>query len=94
MRNLALTAFCVACAALPAQTVVKPFQASPAASVSQELGLSTVKIDYHRPGVKGRKIFGGLVPFGQVWRAGANEAIPCRPAPTACSPSPARTSGP
>jgi hypothetical protein len=74
MRNLALTAFCVACAALPAQTVVKPFQASPAASVSQDLGLGTVKIDYHRPGVKGRKIWGGLVPFGQVWRAGANEA--------------------
>jgi hypothetical protein len=74
MRRLVIAAF-AACLGLAArQTAVKPFQASPAASVSQDLGLSTVKIDYHRPGVKGRKIFGGLVPFGQVWRAGANEA--------------------
>jgi hypothetical protein len=75
MRRLLLTCACVACLGLGArQTVLKPFQASPAASVSQDLGISTVKIDYHRPGVKGRKIWGGLVPFGQVWRAGANEA--------------------
>jgi hypothetical protein len=56
------------------QTVVRPFQVSPPASVSQELGISSVRIDYHRPAVKGRKIWGGLVPYGQVWRAGANEA--------------------
>ena len=75
MRSILFAAAFAASAGLAArQTAVKPFQASPAASVSQELGLSTVKIDYHRPGVKGRKIFGGLVPFGQVWRAGANEA--------------------
>ena len=34
----------------------------------------TIKTDYSSPRVKGRKIFGGLVPYGQVWRAGANEA--------------------
>ena len=34
----------------------------------------TVKTDYSSPRVKGRKIFGGLVPYGQVWRTGANEA--------------------
>ena len=33
-----------------------------------------VKVDYSSPRMKGRKIFGGLVPYGQVWRAGANEA--------------------
>src|SRR4051812_15838140 len=33
-----------------------------------------VTIDYSRPSVKGRKIYGGLVPYGQVWRTGANEA--------------------
>ncbi len=34
----------------------------------------TITVDYSSPRAKGRKIFGGLVPFGQVWRAGANEA--------------------
>ena len=73
MRNL-WAAACLSCLTLAAQTAVRPFQASPAASVSQDLGLSSVKIDYHRPAVKGRKLWGGLVPYGQVWRAGANEA--------------------
>lgn len=75
MRSLLLIAALGACVGLAArQTAVRPFQASPAASVSQDLGLASVKIDYHRPGVKGRTIWGGLVPYGEVWRAGANEA--------------------
>ncbi|MCH7401925.1 DUF2911 domain-containing protein [Belliella kenyensis] len=49
-------------------------QASPAASISQKIGLTDVKIEYSRPSTKGRKIFGELVPYGQVWRAGANAA--------------------
>lgn len=49
-------------------------QVSPAAAVMQEVGISRVKIHYHRPAVQGRKIWGGLVPYGQVWRLGANEA--------------------
>lgn len=49
-------------------------QLSPAAEVSQIIGLTKVAIDYHRPAVKGRKIWGDLVPFDQVWRLGANEA--------------------
>lgn len=53
---------------------LKPMQVSPGASVSQTLGITTVKIEYFRPAVKGRVIWGDLVPFGQVWRAGANEA--------------------
>jgi len=53
---------------------LKPMQVSPAASVSQTLGISTVRVDYSRPAVKGRVIWGELVPFGQVWRAGANDA--------------------
>src|SRR5512144_2579736 len=48
--------------------------ASPAASVSQTVGVTKVTIDYHRPGVKGRKIWGDLVPYDKVWRLGANEA--------------------
>ena len=47
-------------------------QASPKASVSQTIGITEVTISYHRPGVKGRKILGELVPYREVWRAGAN----------------------
>jgi tetratricopeptide (TPR) repeat protein len=43
------------------------------AMVTQRLGVTDITINYHRPLVKGRKVFGGLVPYGQVWRAGANE---------------------
>lgn len=43
------------------------------ASVSQTVGISEVQVTYHRPGVKGRPIWGALVPYGEVWRAGANE---------------------
>jgi len=46
---------------------------SPNASVSQNIGITEVTIRYSRPGVKGRKIWGGLVPYGEVWRTGANE---------------------
>ncbi len=43
------------------------------ATVTQRIGLTDVTISYSRPLVKGRKIFGALVPYGDVWRAGANE---------------------
>ena len=46
---------------------------SPHASVSQRVGLTDITIDYHRPAVGKRKIWGGLVPYDEVWRAGANE---------------------
>ncbi len=49
-------------------------QASPTAKVSQKVGLTDVTLDYSRPSTKGRKIFGELVPFGEVWRTGANAA--------------------
>jgi hypothetical protein len=57
-----------------AQTGFKLPRASQAASVAQTLGTSRVSIEYHRPGVKGRVIWGDLVPYGAVWRTGANEA--------------------
>src|ERR1700692_273863 len=48
---------------------------SPAASDSCDLGAGkTIKTDYSSPRMKGRKIYGGLVPFGEVWRTGANAA--------------------
>jgi len=46
---------------------------SPDATVIQFIGVTEVKIDYSSPGVKGRKIWGELVPFGEIWRTGANE---------------------
>ena len=47
---------------------------SPNAAVSQTIGTTEVRITYGRPQVKGRTIFGDLVPYGDVWRTGANEA--------------------
>ena len=43
------------------------------AVVTQRIGVTDITLNYHRPLVNGRKIWGGLVPYGQVWRAGANE---------------------
>jgi len=47
--------------------------ASPKASVSQTVGLAEFKVTYHRPAVNKRKVWGALVPYGDVWRVGANE---------------------
>ena len=46
--------------------------ASPQASVSQNVGMTNITIKYSSPGVKGRTIFGDLVPYNELWRAGAN----------------------
>ena len=43
------------------------------ATVMQRIGTTDITIDYHRPSVKGRTIWGDVVPYEQVWRAGANE---------------------
>lgn len=47
---------------------------SPAATVEAKAGDAAVVINYHQPSARGRKIMGGLVPYGQVWRTGANNA--------------------
>jgi tetratricopeptide (TPR) repeat protein len=57
-----------------AQVQLELPQASPEAMVKQTIGLTDITVRYHAPGVKGRKIFGSLVPYGKLWRAGANEA--------------------
>lgn len=51
---------------------VRTPQSSPKAVISQSVGLTDVSIDYSRPSAKGRTIFGDLVPFGKLWRTGAN----------------------
>ena len=48
-------------------------QVSQQASVSQQVGLTDIVVKYHRPGVNNREVWGGLVPYDQVWRAGANQ---------------------
>jgi hypothetical protein len=58
----------------PAQSFVLDLPLpSQRAKVSQRIGITDITIDYHRPLVNDRKIWGGLVPYGTVWRAGANE---------------------
>ena len=49
-------------------------RASPGQEIRQQVGLSSVKVRYSRPAVRGREIFGGLVPYGRIWRVGANES--------------------
>lgn len=49
-------------------------QPSSTQEVKQNFGLSKIELSYSRPGIKGRKIFGDLVPYGKVWRTGANSA--------------------
>jgi Protein of unknown function (DUF2911) len=69
-----LTTLALACVALVARQD-KSSRPSPPAKAECKLGDGkAVTIDYSSPRQKGRKIFGGLVPYGQVWRAGANEA--------------------
>jgi hypothetical protein len=60
---------------LSAQTPAVNFPAaSPACTIKQRVGLTDIEIVYSRPGVKNRTIFGGIVPYDQVWRTGANQA--------------------
>ncbi len=46
---------------------------SPAAMVKQTVGLTEISVEYSRPGIKGRTVFGDLVPYGETWRTGANK---------------------
>lgn len=90
MKKLSFTTYWYAlilsvfCMQVHAQPITTPNAASPAAKVSQTIGISTIDVSYSRPSVKGRKIWGDLVPYGwnaqtfgngnvAPWRAGANE---------------------
>lgn len=71
IKNLfMLLAFVGITSAVNAQ--IKTPQPSPAAKLEQVVGLTNVTLEYSRPGMKGRTIFGNLVPYGEVWRTGAN----------------------
>ena len=74
MRKLAiLTIALLVAAATQAQQLNLP-RPSPKASLMQNVGTTEITINYNRPGVKNRQIWGALVPYDAVWRTGANEA--------------------
>lgn len=73
MRKTVLSAMLIA-AALPVSAQLRLPRPSPKSSVMQTIGLTDMTITYSRPGIKGRSVWGTLVPYGKVWRTGANEA--------------------
>src|SRR5213083_3326344 len=77
MKTLKPSTLCIVVAGLgqiaSAQNDLNLPDVSQAAEVKQRIALTDITLNYHRPLVNGRKIWGGLVPYGKVWRAGANE---------------------
>src|SRR5690606_34450289 len=72
MKKLLLLAIVVVVAQVADAQVQTP-QPSPFSKVEQKVGLTDVTLEYSRPGVKGRKIFGGLESYDKIWRTGANK---------------------
>ncbi|MFD2724623.1 DUF2911 domain-containing protein [Hyunsoonleella rubra] len=72
MKKL-LVLFMACATTFAVQAQLQTPQPSPLGKLVQKVGLTDVTIEYSRPGVKGRKIFGGLVPYGEMWRTGANK---------------------
>ncbi len=70
MKTVATIALLLCMSLLSAQ--LQHPKASPASHLTQDVGLTTIEIQYSRPAVKGRTIFGDLVPYGRIWRVGAN----------------------
>jgi len=71
MKKLLLSLFVVAISF--STTAQKKPKASPFSKIEQTVGITNVTVEFSRPGMKGRTIFGDLVPFGKIWRTGANE---------------------
>lgn len=69
-----LVIFCFSILTNVATAQINMPQPSPPSTLTQKVGLTDVTISYSRPSMKGRKIFGELVPFGEMWRTGANSA--------------------
>ncbi|MBK7288803.1 MAG: DUF2911 domain-containing protein [Chitinophagaceae bacterium] len=73
MKKLFITAI-AACGLFMAEAQLKTPAPSPTQTIKQDFALSSVELSYSRPGMKGRTIYGELVPYGKVWRTGANQA--------------------
>ncbi len=76
MKRVLLSLFALACFGLTSKAQIQTPAPSPASELTQMVGLTEVTITYSRPSMKGREIFGKntLVPYGQMWRTGANAA--------------------
>lgn len=74
MKKMSLLWAAIFIFALSAQAQIKTPAPSPSSKMTQEVGLIKIDVDYSRPSAKGRKVFGELVPFGDIWRTGANSA--------------------
>ena len=73
-RGDEMTRTWMCCLAASVALAQSPQYTSPVATTKVEFGGKQIRISYHAPSMHGRQILGGLVPYGQVWRAGANEA--------------------
>lgn len=71
MKRIALLTF-VLFTSLSAQAQIEVPAPSPLSTLTQKVGLTEIDIEYSRPSMKGRTIFGDLVPYGELWRTGAN----------------------
>lgn len=74
IKSIAIAISLICLAVINSNAQIEMPSASPSARFSQKIGLTDVSIEYARPNVKGRKIYGDLVPFGKIWRTGANMA--------------------
>ena len=74
MKKLLLAAICMGAIVMTEAQQLRTPQPSTTQTVKQDFGLGGIELSYSRPNMKGRKIFGDLVPFDKVWRTGANSA--------------------
>ena len=72
MKKILLTILCLGAIGFSNAQIKTP-QPSPFTKIEQKVGLTDVTLEYSRPGVKGRTVFGDLVPFNKLWRTGANK---------------------
>ncbi len=72
MKKIFMAAGLALVLSLSASAQIQTPQASPKATIEQVVGLTNVKIEYSRPSARGRAVYGELVPFGRLWRTGAN----------------------
>ena len=74
MKKIAIMSAVILAVSLNTWSQVAAPRESQRQSITQNVGDAVITIVYHRPNVKGRKVWGNLVPYGKVWRSGANEA--------------------
>lgn len=74
MKKLLLAAICMGAIVMTEAQQLRTPQPSTTQTVKQDFGLGGIELSYSRPNMKGRKVFGDLVPFDKVWRTGANSA--------------------